>query len=183
MNVVYHDGTHTYMVDGRVVPSVTQILADQRLIDLTWYTPDGRERGTAVHKAIANQCRGALCFNNKELEPYLEAYNNFQKDCDWVPEIIEQSMGCRFYAGTPDQIGKLNKKPAVLDIKTGGITPAVALQLVAYEKLYEKPLKRFSLQLTETGRYILDEHKDKKDPYIWESAVSLWWWRKNRGLI
>lgn len=184
--IFFDPATHSYTYKGKHVPSVSQILLDIGLIDTQWYTQEGRERGTLVHRAIAVHSRGAHCIKNPLVDMYIEAFRRFETDCDWQPEIIETPMACIHYAGTPDQIGMLNGNMAVIDLKTGGISPAVCLQLVAYAKLYEqtyepkKPLKRFSLQLTETGRYILDEHRDKKDTYIWDSVVAIWWWKKNK---
>jgi len=196
MKVVYHDSVHKYFVDDKEVPSVTQILCDLGFVDTTYCTEEGRERGSDIHKAIANHCRGALCFTNPKYQSYFTAFKNFQRDCDWKPEIVELPMGCTTYAGTPDQVGMFEGKPTVIDIKTGSISAAVGLQLVAYEKLYRlwsaetengiyagpvphNPMLRFALQLTETGRYILTEYKSRKDKYIWDSAVSIWHYQKN----
>ena len=43
--------THQYWVGGEKVLSVTQILKTCGLIDDTWYTEKGRQRGQAVHLA------------------------------------------------------------------------------------------------------------------------------------
>jgi hypothetical protein len=192
-NLVFNPSLHSYTFNGYNVPSVSQILLDMGFVNTQWFTDEGRERGSAVHKAIHVMCRGAHCFRSPLIDDYMEAFKKFQKDCDWVPELIEEPMGCSSYAGTPDQIGRFHGFPSVLDWKTGSISSVVGLQLVAYEKLYRinYPVKdvkvpwamrRFALQLTDTGRYILTEYKDRMDGYIWDSAVSIWNWQKNKGI-
>ena len=179
--------THAYTYQGKRVPSVSQILLDMGFIDTQWFTQEGRERGSLVHRAIEVHSRGAHCMKNPLIDMYIEAFKNFAKDCEWEPEIIETPMACLQYAGTPDQIGKFNGKPSVLDIKTGSISPVTGLQLAAYQKLYSLKsegisLKRFAIQLTETGRYILTEYKERMDGYIWDAAVSIWWWKANNKI-
>lgn len=175
--------THSYTYQGKRIPSVSQVLLDMGFIDTQWFTQEGRERGTLVHRAIAIHSQGAHCMKNPLLDMYIEAFKNFQRDCEWEPEIIETPMACIHYAGTPDQIGKFQGKPAVLDLKTGSISPATGLQLAAYEKLHGQPLKRFAIQLTEMGKYILTEYKEKTDAYIWDAAVAIWWWCRNKGIM
>lgn len=190
--VHYNDSLHEYMFNGKYVPSVTTILVDEGLIDTKFFTDEGRKRGKLVHKLIENHCKGAHCLHSEDLSPYLDAFKNFQRDCNWESSIIEQPFACEQYAGTPDQIGTLGGKPAIIDIKTGTISAATGLQLAAYEKLYAIYLKRtfgkadigkihrIAVQLTDTRRYILTEYKDRNDEYIWSSAVALWHWKKRK---
>lgn len=188
-NLFFDPTTHTYTFNGRIVPSVSQILLEEGFINTQFFTEEGRSRGSLVHRCIENHVRGAHCFQIPSVEPYLTAFKNFQKDCDWVAEIIEVKMGCEQYAGTPDQIGLFQGNRAILDLKTGSISPATGLQLAAYEKLYRGEvenavlkivnIKRFALQLMDTGRYMLTEYKERADRYIWDSAVAIWHWKKN----
>lgn len=203
-DLVFNATSHTYLYKGKAVPSVSQILLDEGFVDTTFFTDGGRDRGKMVHKAIEIQCKGAHCMDSKALEPYLEAWKNFRRDCEWVPELIEVPMGCQYYAGTPDQIGMFRDSRTVLDIKTGSISAATGLQLAAYEKLYweyvieqkvkdgqqayilrtiKKPaMKRFAIQLTDTGRYILTEFKERNDRLIWDSAVAIWHFKRNNKI-
>lgn len=191
-NLIFDESTHTYTFNGKRVPSVSNILLDEGFINAQWFTEEGRKRGSDVHTTIKHHCLGAHCMLKESVVPYFTAFKNFQKDCDWQPEIIEEPMACEYYAGTADQFGRLNGYLSVLDIKSGVISAATGLQLSAYEKLYgiyhnkTIPLmKRFALQLTDTGRYILTEYKDSigaKDRYIWDSAVAIWHFKKNKGI-
>lgn len=203
-NVVFNATSHTYTYNGKAVPSVSQILQDEGFVDPKYFTEGGRDRGKAVHKAIEIYSRGAHCMRSKELEPYLDAFKNFQRDCEWEPMIIEVPMACAYYGGTADQFGLFRKEMAVLDIKSGVISPATGLQLSGYERLYweymieqgvkdgqpayvlktakQPALKRFALQVMDTGRYMLTEYKERNDRYIFDAAVACWWWKRNNRI-
>jgi hypothetical protein len=193
-NLIFNEESHLYTYDGKRIPSVSNILLDEGFINAQWFTEEGRRRGTDVHATIKNHCLGAHCMLKESVVPYFSAFKNFQNDCDWKAEIIEEPMACDQYAGTADQFGTLNGHLSVLDIKSGVISRATGLQLSAYEKLYwiykskvngtiksnlNPLMKRFALQLTDTGRYILTEFKDRIDRFIWDSAVAIWWFKKN----
>ena len=47
MRVTFDKETHIYKIDGVVVPSNTQILSETGLVDSSWYTQEGADRGTA----------------------------------------------------------------------------------------------------------------------------------------
>lgn len=190
-SLMFDEVNHIYTYNGKRIPSVSQILLDEGFIDNKFFTEEGRNRGSDVHTIIKHHCMGAHCMMKPSLAPYFSAFQNFEKDCDWKPEIIETMMACELYAGTPDQIGYFEGDLSVLDIKSGSISAATGLQLSGYEKLYNlnynvdynttryKPLKRFALQLKDTGRYVLTQYKDRGDRHIWDSAVSIWWFKQN----
>ena len=176
----FNQETHTYIYDGLEVPSVSRILVSEGFVDIGWFTDEGRQRGSAVHLHIKNHCQKAHCMAiNQSLLGYMDAWKNFESQFYWEADVIEQPFGCSQFAGTPDQIGKMNGTPAVLDIKTGKLNRAVGLQLAAYEILYDKPLKRFALQLNSGGAYRLKEFNDRMDRYIFKSAVAIHHWKRN----
>ena len=202
MSLFFDPINHQYTWNNQKVPSVSQILSDMGFINSTFFTEEGRKRGKAVHKAVENHCRGAHCMKDPKIDPYLEAFMKFERDCDWKLDLLEVQMGCPTYAGTPDQIGKLNGNEAVLDTKSGAISAATGLQLSAYEKLYRfwssqtepgiplyvgefplPPMKRFALQLFDTGKYMLTEYSNRQDKYIWDSSVAIWHWKRNHGML
>lgn len=192
-DLVFDATSHIYTYKGKVVPPVSTILTAEGFVDPKYFTEEGRDRGRAVHKAVEIYSRGAHCMNSKALEPYLNAFKNFQRDCEWEPMIIEVPMACMSYAGTPDQIGLFRKEMAVLDIKSGVISAATGLQLAAYDRLYweyyvgsgqfaSQRLKRYALQLTDTGRYILTEFKERNDRMIFDAALACYHWRINKRI-
>ena len=66
------------------------------------------------------------------------------------------------YAGTLDQVGILNDKSALIDIKTGAYQPWWALQTAAYNAV-SKCHYRYSLELHGDGKYKLIQHKKTTD--------------------
>jgi len=195
-NLFFDPSNHTYTFDNKRVPSVSAILLEGGFINTQFYTEEGRTRGSAVHKAIEIHCRGAHCFQSPAIDSYMSAFKNFEKDCDWVSEIVEKPMGCPQYAGTPDLIGLFQGQKTIIDIKTSAtLSPSYALQLSAYEKLYRlsipdvvfsdmpsMAIKRFVLQLTDGGKYILTEYRERSDRYIWDAAVAIHHWRVNNKI-
>ena len=71
----YFDDTHTYLYDGMMLPSVTQILGVKYKNDYASVPPavldNASKRGTAVHKAIEN-------YNNSGYDDGSEAVRNFK---------------------------------------------------------------------------------------------------------
>jgi hypothetical protein len=177
--IEFDELTHVYHFNKKWVPSVSQILLDEGFINATWFTNEGRVRGTGVHKSIKEKEMGAGCKHDPSWEPYLKAYEDFKSSCNWRAHTIEKFMACSTFAGTPDQIGHMNGVEAVVDVKTGGISKVTGLQLAAYQVLYGHPLKRYALQLTAEGRFIITEYKDRRDAYVFESAVAIFWWKQN----
>ncbi|MFA6290153.1 MAG: hypothetical protein WC637_00150 [Victivallales bacterium] len=175
---------HEYRCNGVLYPSVTQILADMGLIDTSWFTEYSRERGTLVHRIIQWHLAGDLDEESIDpaLRPYFDAFIRFQEESKFVAEEVEKpfaSVTCRF-AGTPDLIGCLNGHNAIVDIKTGAPQPWTALQLAGYEILVKHPsMERFSLQLTDEGKYKLTHHKDRQDRGVFLAALAVYYWKKN----
>lgn len=174
---------HTYILDGQPVPSVTQILTDMGLIDATWFTDYSRERGKLVHRIIQWHLSGELDETTVDdtLRGYLDAWKRFEVYAGFTPTAIEKPLASSVYhfAGTPDYIGTLNGVEVIIDAKTGTIFPAMALQLSGYEILAEKCLKRFALQLTETGKYKLTPFVKRTDRGTFLAAVTIWYWKQN----
>jgi hypothetical protein len=58
--LTYDDATHTYKLDGVVVPSVTQVLTAAGVIDNRWFTEEATHRGQLVHVATMLMDQGEL---------------------------------------------------------------------------------------------------------------------------
>ena len=183
MSLKFDPETHTYTVDGEVLPSVTQILKDMGFIDATWFNDYAQERGSLVHLIIKWHCREMLDEDTIDpaLRPYFDAWIKFVADSEFISKEVEvptYSPAFRF-AGTYDQVGILNGDPSVIDYKTGLVTAPTALQLAGYEILTGRRLKRFGLQLTDQGKYKLTEFKDRNDRQVFLAAVACWHWIRN----
>ena len=176
---------HEYRYKGARLPSVTEILLDMGLIDSTWFTEEGRNRGKLVHRIIHWHILGELDEDSidPDLRGYFDAFLNFQNDSKLEIESAERPLFHETYrfAGTPDIIGCLNGHNAVIDIKSGAVSGWVALQLSGYEILANHPsIERFSLQLFPGGKYKLTHHKDRQDRALFLSALALFYWKHNQ---
>ena len=113
MHFVFNKEDHQYTLDGVALPSVTDVL--DLVIDTTFMTEEGRDRGKMIHEAIEIFEKGEDCFNISCDFPvgYIQSWINFKKDYKYQGILLEHSM-ChpkRRYAGTLDHLGKGRFKP------------------------------------------------------------------------
>lgn len=127
----YFDDTHTYLVDGIIVQSVTQLL--NRKFGKKYDSVDANtlkkaaDRGTMIHKAIEDYCKEDLVSDLEEVKDFafLQKYYKFEVVENELPIIVD--FAGETYAGRLDLIitfTDLNdtvlecNKYAVADIKT-----------------------------------------------------------------
>jgi hypothetical protein len=138
---------HIYTVNGRVLPSVTQILKVAGLTD-DWdnWRSQAREaamrRGRIVHAACHYLDENALDWESvkPEYQPYVRAWQRFREDVrDFVIQDIEKPVASPdfLYAGMMDRNGVIGtgKQFVVVDIKTSSsktVPEWTRLQTVAY---------------------------------------------------
>lgn len=175
--------THKYFIDGKEVPSVTQVLVEAGLIDLSFYNEEGKKRGSAVHQACQYLDEDDLDVESISpgLRPYVEAYINFKKETDFKPELIEHQVYETFYgfAGTVDRTGIMRGKRVLIDIKTGSIAPFAAIQTAGYTAcLHNDFYHRFGLCLKPNGAFKLLEFNDSNDESIFLSALAVAKWKR-----
>ncbi len=159
--------THTYTINGCVIPSVTQILQAKGLGDFSMVDPSvlayAAERGTAVHLAAQYLDEDRLDESKLDAEVggYLDGYKRFLRDARFTPGRIEARVySAQYkYAGTFDRNGILGQSLCCLDIKTGALTDAHRPQLAAYTMAMVMPrrFRRIALQLTRKGEYRIHE--------------------------
>lgn len=183
--IQFDEKTHTYAVDGVVLPSVTHIcrfLSYDYKSDRPWLAEAAARRGTAVHEACALIDYGEELEETPEIEGYLQAYRRFLADYqpDW--ELIEYPigdlhLGC---AGTLDRLGALKDEriPVIVDIKTGALhEPYLRAQLSAYRilSIIENPARYsphiYALKLSREGCYEFREIQF--DPDLFMACVKL----------
>lgn len=186
MTATFDPQTHQYAVNGRAVPSVTQVLDEAGLVDKTWYTDQARTRGDYVAQATALHDLNELNESSLDdaLRPYLLAWSKFLLDSQFEPELIEHRMFDRFgrYAGTLDRYGLLRgDSPALIDIKTGGEARWHGLQLAGYQELLaDKPVvKRLAVYLGNDGRYSCREYSEFNDFVVFRAALAVVTWKRN----
>lgn len=151
------------------LPSVTQAIAGAGLIDLTFFTEAGRERGTDVHAACQYHDEGTL-ENEDDLELQvalrLRQYQQFKADMgdQYAIEAIEQFVvdPLRGYIGHPDRIVTLQGRRGILDLKGPTCSKWIGLQLAAYARAV-KVRFRWSLHLSDE-KYHLKEWSAVQEP-------------------
>lgn len=188
--LAFDHATHTYTLDGRVLPSVTQVLQAVGLVNSDWFTDEARLRGQYVHAAIALDQEGALddATLDPALVPYVAAWRQFVRDTGFVALSWEQPVvdAERGYAGTYDVIGRLTSTigvlpPALIDIKSGAPQAWVALQTAAYARAARTPamplLARAALWLRADGTYRYLPQTNRADERVWLAALEVYQWQ------
>ena len=189
--------SHVYKWDGRVVPSVTQILAAEGLVEMGGSAEKlayARDLGTAVHVACELDAKGDLDEDSvaEVVRPYLAAYRRFCADTDFVPTLVEhrvyhEQLG---YAGTSDLLGHIRKRRGrarqwvLPDIKSGFKRRATGPQTAAYwqalpsvARLEAQGCHRYGLYLRDDGAYDFVLYDDPNDVHVFNAALQLYFWK------
>lgn len=164
--LIFDEKTHTYTLDGVVLPSVSQIIrGDEKM----FCRPSDLERGRIVHAACALGTELDLDTVDERVKGYHDAYMSFVRDTEWIKMFGERPIASAAFgfAGTPDMVGHFNDplKVCVVDIKTGKTLDKhhVRMQTAAYQILLSHAMpeleiyKRYALLLMESGKYKLSE--------------------------
>jgi len=175
--IEFDEKKHQYKVDGKVVPSVTEILEHLTAVGYGKVNPaildEAKERGTAVHELTEAIDLGFPPeYIDPAIEGYAVAYLKFLEDYDVEWDYVEH----RFYepkmgfCGTIDRVGKIDGKDAILDIKTTSSPSvdqkiAVCCQTAAYDFGLgsEDGFDRYALYLHSDGTYDFMSCSDYED--------------------
>lgn len=187
--------SHTYTVDGKQWPGVTKILPSP--ID-TDAVPSGRIAdamllGTHVHLLIQYYLEDDLDESSvrDDLRPFLAAYQQFETQTGFRPRLVEQIVYSERYQviGTLDLEGDLNRRAAVIDIKTGTrLSPVVQLQTAAYAGMLKecrgwRGRDRYALQLRKDGTPRLSPvYRDPNDWLVFLNFAAVWKWCQQHKL-
>lgn len=131
----YFDDTHTYLYDGLMLPSVSQILGTKYRNEYASVPPavlnNAAKRGTAVHKAIEN-------YNNSGYDDGSEAVRNFkflQKQYGF--EVLDSELPIVIFkddmpiaCGRLDMTMLIDGQTGIADIKT---VSALNKEKIAYQ--------------------------------------------------
>lgn len=180
-DLIYDPARHSYHHDGKLWPSVTQVLRGLNLDGMNGVPEanlrEGAIRGKAVHQACRFIDEGRrFAWPNAEAERmyggYVETYRQFKADFDYQPTVTEEKVHDHTYcyAGTLDMRGTVLREclphpvqrlllmynveriPIVGDRKTGVPQRSTALQLAAYARCVGVKL-RMEVNLNEDGSY------------------------------
>lgn len=163
----FDDETHTYFVDGIIVPSVTQLLNRKfghRYDNIPAETlKKAAEYGTMVHKAVEEWCKFYKESDLREFKDFLflKKHYDFVVLENELPIILE--FAGNTYAGRLDMIMEMEGKFAVADIKTTSSLDKEYLghQLnfyrIGYEQSYGKHIDTlFGIHLKDGTRKLVE---------------------------
>lgn len=147
----YFDDTHEYLIDGILVPSITQILklkfghkydnVNQKTLN------NASEKGTEVHKAIENYCKLGIDTGLKELKnfKFLQKHYKFEVLDNEIPVILFVNDN-PVAAGRLDLVLKDNDDVLLADIKRTSVLDKeylgyqLNLYRIAYQQCYDKKI-------------------------------------------
>jgi hypothetical protein len=186
MQLEFNKDGHVYQLDGRVVPSVTQVLAP--LVDFSMVRPEvleaARAFGNHVHQACHLDDQEALDWSELDpaLVPYVTAWRAFLRDTGAVVIASEQPIAHATlgYAGTPDRVLMMKREIVVPDLKATSVVPrSVGPQTSGYAKAYQsqhggREPGRLCVQLKADGTYSSHRRREPTDWSVFLSCLNVW---------
>lgn len=176
--VEFLEEQHIYLVDGVIVPCVSNILA-YKFNDYTGVSREvlqrASEKGTELHKAIEDYEQQGITSDLKEFRNYLflKKQFKFENVSNELPVLYERG-GRVLFVGTLDQVITIDGKLGINDFKrvSAPNKEKIAYQLnfykMAYEQSYGKKIEFLSFtHLRE------DVRKFHRLPINEEMAISL----------
>ncbi len=124
MGLTFDDATHTYLLDGEVIPSVTQVM--KPLTEAYYNNVDTKilnmaaNRGHIVHSAIETLLKDDIDDIPPEYSGYFNAFKRFMDDYPFDVVGIEMRTHHQIlrYAGTVDLLCKIGNELILVDYKT-----------------------------------------------------------------
>jgi hypothetical protein len=202
--------THSYTLNGIVVPSCTRCLDHAGLVSYDMVRREILERksriGVLVHQATNYYDEDQLDPNSvhEKIKGYVDAWAMFRQDTGFVPRRIEKSF-CASINGmpvglTPDREGMFLKQEAIVDLKTSvAEQPWWSIQLAGYalgvpdfygvaSGLLSSPLalfvrrRRIAVQLRDDGKYKKFDYTEREDANVFISALHVTHWKIKQGI-
>ena len=132
----YDESTHTYIADGIIVPSITQVLKVRFGSKYDFVSEEtlkrASEKGTEIHAAIEDYCRTGRKSEHQELRDFifLKKTYGFEVIDNEVPVVIFDRDGRPVTAGRLDMVIEKDGKRGPADIKT---TATLDREYVGYQ--------------------------------------------------
>lgn len=186
--IQFIEETHTYLLDGSPVPSVTEIL--KPLVDMSRVPPDvleyKRSLGKAVHKAIDLDAKQDLNYDSldPDIVPFFEAWLKWKRESHFSVQFTELVVWSRKlrYAGTLDLLGanaQLADCSWLVDLKCvwtmGAATgPQTAGYALATEESFGcKVRQRGGVQLLRDGTYRYFPYNNPYDEHAFKACLTI----------
>lgn len=195
----YDPDTHVYSRQGKPELSVTQACEEGGLSDertKPFWTPEGRQRGTDIHDALAFFfAYGEEPDLHESIQPYWSPIMRFLEDGGFELETSETFIvdSVLRYAGRYDFVGRLRRFMAdpdpnvdtardLIDLKLGSVPRTIGAQTIGYRRrMLAKVVRRWALKVTpETYRLVevntdshgrVLRHIDRQDEQLFISAL------------
>jgi hypothetical protein len=184
VNLEFSEADHIYTLDGRRVPSVTQVLAMlENWERVPWEQLEAaRQFGTNVHKACHLQNRGELdvAALDLALDPYVRAWQRFlvESNATLIASETRVANARLGYAGTLDALVDRRGHTWLVDIKSGDVPDTCGPQTSAYAAALGRPVRRYAVQLKPDGSYKTHAYTSSTDFAIFQSCLNVYKWRE-----
>lgn len=197
MKVDFDEPTHTYKIDGKVVPSVTQCLqlldpyasVDRAVLEAA------AAFGQSGHTAMALLVRGRLSWKSldRALVPYIEAGAEWLKhaQADMLITSNERIVAHELlgYAGTLDLTAVDDRSNYIIEFKfTSALSLTVGPQTAAYEHAIRassengiRHWRRLCVTIS-AGKYSVDEMTNPGDWPMFVSCLNITKWKWKHGI-
>lgn len=190
--LAFDEAAHRYTVQGRTVPSVTQIL--DPLCDFSMVDRQALERarqlGTAVHRMIELEVAGTLDESTVRgpLVGFLQQWREFVKVTGFRMLHCELRLySSRYgYAGTMDLHGMLDDE-TLIDTKSGATPKTAGLQTAAYHQLgvensiFPPTTRRRVLDLKENSWRLTKPYTGTGDLRVFLSQLNVHNWQRGNA--
>ena len=171
----FDEAEHAYYLDGKRIPSITQLLDAGGLVNgAAYFTEESRRRGTEVHQLCADYDMGALdpLTVTSNRRPYLMAYvaacSALKPTWDAIEEAdVHPAHG---FAGRTDRVGFVLNRQTVAEIKSAAKAKhhaiQTALQAVLASVRWPLPAEhwqRLVVYVKPSGKFSVERHEDRRD--------------------
>ncbi len=168
---------HEYLdpASGEIYPHISGMLEASGVVDDLWFTDDGSERGTIVHKLTADYDLGAIEQPESVVsihKGYLLAHVAAVRTSAVQVLAVEEPRvhPVHLYGGRPDREVIAFGLKGVWEIKSGGASKAhpiqTALQAILVAPSIGLPpehVARFCCYIQRNGRFKLEQHTERRD--------------------
>jgi hypothetical protein len=171
---------HQYKWDGKVVPSVSEILRKVGLSkDYVGIDDFYKNRGAVLHKCVELYLKGVLDEETIDpvVKPYFDGFLAYWSKHKHKPVKIEEPLYSEDwkFAGTPDLVCE----NIIIDWKTSKSHDRVAeLQGEGYKILVGPPIKFRVVQFPGDGSFEIFDYGDSIK--YWESIHNLYLWKTKK---
>jgi hypothetical protein len=182
----FDEKSHTYTMDGKRLPSVTEIIRDV-LPSKQWGTDWHMERGTQIHVAAKLIAEGQTPIVDPQIEGHVDGIMAFHRKEVKGVVAAELPVFCTktLYAGTLDLIADLSMIGlAVVDYKASGCEYRTALQMCAYALAYGDKSIKWGVMVTlpGDGKYKINVVKLAEFVNEWRVVRSVYGMRQRLGV-